>query len=137
MQNRLPHPLPLHHIALKVRDLAASEQFYREVLGLPLLRQWQDASGKPRATWLALESGILMLEITQTATATVPATPFHCDPPGWHVVAFAITTEDREAWETYFDTMGILIVHETPYSFYIQDPESNRIGFSHYPEAVA
>lgn len=48
---RLVQPIGLFEMVLEVADLAASERFYREVIGLPLAARWSDE--RP-ATWLAL-----------------------------------------------------------------------------------
>ena len=50
----LPAPPPvtgLYEMVLEVSDLAASEQFYREALGLPVANRWGDE--RP-ATWMSL-----------------------------------------------------------------------------------
>jgi catechol 2,3-dioxygenase-like lactoylglutathione lyase family enzyme len=40
--------LAFHHLAIQCRDLEACERFYREVLGLPLLRRWPEEAGSAR-----------------------------------------------------------------------------------------
>jgi catechol 2,3-dioxygenase-like lactoylglutathione lyase family enzyme len=44
-------PAGLFEMVLEVKDLAASEHFYREVLGMPVAQRWRDE--RP-AVWLAL-----------------------------------------------------------------------------------
>lgn len=54
-------PAPaLHHAAVRCRDLARVERFYREVLGLEVLRRWPRAEadgGGDRSVWLVLGGG--------------------------------------------------------------------------------
>lgn len=47
----LVQPIGLFEMVLEVADLATSERFYREVIGLPVAARWDD--DRP-ATWLAL-----------------------------------------------------------------------------------
>ncbi len=44
-------PIGLFEMVLEVADLAASERFYRDVIGLPVVERWTD--DRP-AVWLAL-----------------------------------------------------------------------------------
>lgn len=44
-------PIGLFEMVLEVADLAASERFYRDVIGLPVVERWTDE--RP-AVWLAL-----------------------------------------------------------------------------------
>ena len=59
-------PSHIHHIAVKVADLARAESFYVELLGLPVLRRWPMPDGKgERSLWLDLGAGaFLALERT-------------------------------------------------------------------------
>src|SRR5688572_20727804 len=56
----LPPPAAVHHLALLVDDLPAAERFYRDVLGLPVLRRWPDADGGERSVWLDLGGGAFL-----------------------------------------------------------------------------
>lgn len=113
----------LHHLAIQVHDLDASERFYARVLGLAVL-------GRPRegAVWLALGDGaVLMLE--RCAEPPVSA-PFRVDRPGLHLLALAIAPEDRAVWESRFAAHGVEVVARSEYTLYVRDPEGNRIGLS-------
>ncbi len=121
----------MHHVALKVVDLAAAESFYRRVLGLRVLRRWRDERGQPRSVWLALgRTGLLMLEkaVRRHGRARMSAAG-----PGWHLVALAIAPSSRTRVERRLAAMGIAIEDRTDYTLYLRDPEGNRVGLSHYP----
>jgi glyoxylase I family protein len=57
-----PRVLAFHHIAIQCADLAACERFYREVLGLEVVRRWPGPGGVERSVWLALGDGFMALE---------------------------------------------------------------------------
>jgi len=119
-----------HHLAIQVADLPAAERFYREVLGLSVLKRWpyDDGRAGERSVWLSLgDAAFIALEACDEAR---PAPAFRDPRAGLHLFALSITCEDRAAWER---SLGSLIVHRTRYTLYIQDPEGNRIGLSHFP----
>jgi len=125
-------PTHVHHIAVKVVDLVRAEAFYASVLGLPVLRRWPlpDASGE-RALWLDLGAGaFLALE-----RATVPRAAKDDDAAGIHLLALAITRSERATWIARLAEAGHPVYHETDYTIYARDPEGNRVGLSHWPEA--
>jgi glyoxylase I family protein len=136
---------PVHHLAIQCRDLPACERFYREVLGLPLLRRWPREGGGDRAVWLGLGDGaFLALERAEGATghpsgaAAAPATPPWRDGrPGFHLLALAIAADERAGWEARLAAAGAPVVHRTRWTSYVLDPEGNRIGLSHHPEDPA
>ena len=140
-------PAPaLHHAALRCRDLARAERFYRDVLGLEVLRRWPRAEGEgggERSVWLALGAGgFLALERADAGGdgpgAAAPARePFAAAPPGWHVVALSVDRADRAVWEARLSAAGVAVEKRTRFSVFFRDPEGNRVALSHWPEAVA
>ncbi len=111
----------IHHLALRVHDLAAAEHFYARVLGLAVL-------GRPRegAVWLALgEGAVLMLERCADPPAAVP---FRSERAGLHLLALAIAPGERAPWEARLAAHGVEVVERTAYTLYVQDPEGNRVG---------
>ncbi|HET8724755.1 MAG TPA: VOC family protein [Anaeromyxobacteraceae bacterium] len=124
----------LHHVALRCGDLAAQERFYREVLGLPVLRRWPREGEGDRSVWLAAGSGFLALE---RADAPPRPGPFDDAPAGWQVVALAVPRGEREAWERRLAGAGVAVARRTPFSLFFQDPEGNRVALSHWPEEGA
>ena len=117
----------VHHIALKVRDLAACEQFYAGTLGLPVMKRAADETGE-RSVWLDLGNGaILMLE--RAGDGPTDGSTFADAAPGLHLLALRIERGDRERFAA-----RLSVVAETEFTLYVRDPEGNRVGLSHYPE---
>jgi catechol 2,3-dioxygenase-like lactoylglutathione lyase family enzyme len=130
-------PLAYHHLAIQCADLERCERFYRDVLGLRVLRRWPRDGGGDRSVWLAVgdgEEGFLALE---RADEPPPARPWRDGAPGLHLLALRIAAEERRGWEDRLDAAGVLVVHRTRWTIYFHDPEGNRIGLSHHPHDVA
>lgn len=126
-------PKLLHHLAIKVRDLPAAERFYCDVLGLPVQRRWPSDDGQDRSLWLDLGAGaFLALE-----RATLARAPLAEDDPGLHMVALRIGRHERQAWIERLTAAGAPPYRQTDFTIYVRDPEGNRIGLSHWPEAKA
>jgi len=54
----MSRPTAVHHVALKVQDLARAERFFVQTLGLAVLRRWPASDGEgERSLWLDLERG--------------------------------------------------------------------------------
>ena len=63
----MPQAIGLFEMVLEVADLAASERFYHEVIGLPIVERWTDDR---QAVWLALgREGFLGLWPPETGGA--------------------------------------------------------------------
>jgi len=127
-------PRGVHHLAIGVRDLPAVEAFYTSVLGLPVQRRWPRADGGAgdRSVWLALGGdAFLALERADTPGAARPAA---VAAEGYLMAALAITRDQRAAWEARFTAAGIPVVRRTAYTLYVDDPEGNRVGLSHWPD---
>ncbi|HET6343871.1 MAG TPA: VOC family protein [Myxococcota bacterium] len=120
---------PVHHIALVVQDLQRAEGFYVGLLGLHVTRRWHDSQGAPRSVWLALgRDGLLMLERGDARPPTGG---------GWHLLAWRIHAEERAALESQLAAKGVPIINRSAYTLYIEDPEGNRIGLSHWPDPAS
>ncbi len=119
-----------HHLALQVHDLGRAEAFYAGVLGLPVIARHQRPDGSPRAVWLDCGGAFLALE---RCAAAPEERPFVDARPGWHLLALAIPAEERQRWEEHLAAHGHPKVAETRFTFYVHDPEGNRVGLSHYP----
>ncbi len=120
-----------HHVAIQCRDLAECERFYREVIGLEVLRRWPRDGGGDRSVWLALEGGFLALE---RADADPEPGPWRDGKAGLHLAALRIEAGERPAWEARLAALGVPIAHRTRWTIYVRDPEGNRVGLSHWPD---
>lgn len=125
-------PLSFHHAAIQCADLARCERFYREVLGLPVLRRWPLEGGGDRSVWLSIgEGGFLALE---RAGESPRPQPWRDGKPGLHLLALRIAASERSGWEERLHGAGIEVVHRTRWTIYFRDPEGNRIGLTHHPD---
>jgi glyoxylase I family protein len=126
----------VHHVAIKAADVERTAAFYRDVLGLSPLARHEEPDGALRSLWLGAQGVIVMIERSRTpARGGAPA--FAVDPPGLHLVAFAIPASERQAWRDRVEKAGHPIVHETRFTLYTLDPEGNRVGLSSYPDPGA
>ncbi len=127
-------PLSFHHAAIQCADLARCERFYRDVLGLPVLRRWPREGGGDRSVWLSVggaEAGFLALE---RADEPPEPRPWRDGKPGLHLLALRIAAAERRGWEDRLRGAGVPVVHRTRWTIYFHDPEGNRIGLTHYPD---
>ncbi|HVU52970.1 MAG TPA: VOC family protein [Polyangia bacterium] len=127
-----------HHLAIQVRDLASAERFYREVLGLPVLRRWPAADGAgERSVWLDAGDGhgFLALEVV-AGGPTAAEDDGRAARPGLHLVALRIARDGRDAWEARLAAAGVTVEARTAFTLYVRDPEGNRVGLSHWPQAA-
>lgn len=124
-----------HHLAIQVRDLERAEAFYAGLLGLPVSVRHDDGAGRPRSIWLDLPGGgFLALEACE---GEPPGRAFRDPTPGLHLLALEIDPKERVTWEERLASGGFGKVAETAFTFYVLDPEGNRIGLSHYPHPKA
>ncbi len=129
-----------HHVAIQCADLESCERFYREVLGLSLLRRWPRPGGGDRSVWLSVGEGFLALERAEgsgprAAAAPAGEPPWRDPAPGLRLVALRIAAGERQAWEARLAAQGVAVAHRTPFTLYLRDPEGNRVGLSHWPLA--
>ena len=125
-------PPAIHHLAIQVTDLVRVERFYRDTLALPVLRRWPRADGSgDRSVWLTVGGdAFLALESVPHGEIASPD-----ERPGFHLLALKIARPDRHAWVRRLEAAGHPIYRRTPYTIYVRDPEGNRIGLSHWPDA--
>jgi catechol 2,3-dioxygenase-like lactoylglutathione lyase family enzyme len=126
----------LHHLAIQCADLAACERFYVEVLGLRVLRRWpRDGAPGDRSVWLATaaapDATFVALERAEGPAAP---RPWRDGSPGLHLAAFRIAAAERGSWEARLAAAGVEVVHRSPWTLYVRDPEGNRLGLSHFPD---
>jgi catechol 2,3-dioxygenase-like lactoylglutathione lyase family enzyme len=132
----LAAPAGVHHVAIAVRDLPTVEAFYTSVLGLGVLKRWPAVDdAQERSVWLDLGAGaFLALERTAGGDGGAAASPPKEGAPGYLMIALRIPHTARATWEARLGAAGVAIVARTPYTLYVQDPEGNRVGLSHWPE---
>jgi catechol 2,3-dioxygenase-like lactoylglutathione lyase family enzyme len=129
----MPRAEGVHHIAIKVQDLARAEHFFAEILGLPVLRRWpaEDGPGE-RSLWLDLGMGAF-LALERSAREREPLRE---EEAGLHMVALRIDRGERQAWIDRLAAAGVPLLRETAFTVYCQDPEGNRVGLSHWPDSA-
>lgn len=121
-----PSPTGMHEIVLEVADLAASERFYRELLGLREVSRW---SGKRNALWLDAGDGVA---IGLWTPATGGKRAIHHGRGGAHVhFALRIPHGTVEAWQARLETTGRPVTRfdfdNGNRSVYIDDPDGNCV----------
>ena len=115
------------------RSSSACERFYREVLGLPVVRRGAGADGRERSVWLGLGGGSFLAleraggapEVRALGATRAPASTWW--PSGSRRAS-------GRPWEARLAAAGVEVVHRTRWTLYVRDPEGNRIGLSHHPE---
>ena len=120
-----------HHVAIQCADLEACERFYREVMGLPVLRRWPRPEGGDRSVWLSVGDGFLALE--RAGGRPAPGA-WRDGRAGLYLFALRIALGERGEWEARLAGAGVEVVHRTRWSLFVRDPEGNRIGLSHHPD---
>ena len=135
-------PGGVHHVAIAVHDLTTVEAFYTDVLGLPILRRWPVAGEmhgddrRDRSVWCDLGGGAF-LALERAAEGEPTGQSAAADRPlGYLMIALRITRASRAEWEARLAAAGVAVVHRTDYTLYIADPEGNRVGLSHWPDAA-
>ncbi len=106
---------------LQVFDMPTSLAFYRDVLGLAVVRR-----DDGRSVWLDAGGTILMLE---TRGEHEPAT----NPASRELTCFAIEPDRLQALARRLEAAGLTIEGRTPFTVYFRDPDGRRVGLSSYP----
>lgn len=120
-----------HHVALRVRDVDRVSNFYVQLLGLVEVKRHVYADGQLRSVWIAAHSGegpqVPFLAIERCEARPANGTL------GAQMVAFAIHPELRGKLVARLEAAGVAVEKQTAWTVYVRDPESNLVGFSHYP----
>ncbi|MBI4818989.1 MAG: VOC family protein [Deltaproteobacteria bacterium] len=119
----------IHHLAVLVTDLDRSERFYAGLLGLVVRTRHPEPDGSVRSVWVEIGGGAF-LAIERARPGARKRAP---EGPGWHMFALSIRPEDRQAWRSKLQAAGHAVVRETGYTLYVEDPDGNLVGLSHYP----
>lgn len=126
----MPAPFAIHHVAIKVDDLARAESFWSGVLGLDVLRRQSDELGA-RSLWFGLGHEVFLA--VERAEASGPLRSDEA--PGFHCVSLSIAANDREMWRARLAHAGFPVFRETDYTLYVREPSGAVIALSHYPTA--
>lgn len=126
------HIAAVHHLAVRTSELVASERFYVNLLGLPVLERFTHPDGRPRSVWVGLPDGtFIALEATRQGAPRKDD-----DDAGWHCVALRIDVADREAWRQRLEGAGHAIERESDFTLYVRDPDGALLALSHHPHRV-
>ena len=118
----------IHHVGIVVEKLTRAYGFYRDTLGLPLLKEVEIKDQGVRAALLgAQESEIELIEPVEAGAGVARFLEKHGE--GLHHLCFE--TEDVAASLRRLKASGVALIDETP-----RDGLAGRIGFLH-PRACA
>ncbi len=123
-----PPSLGLRHAALRVRNLAAVEDFFVRVLGYEVA--WRPDAGN---VYLRRSADDVALH-----RVDAPAGKGMLD----HLGIFVPRAEDVDAWERYLDACGARIVarprthRDGARSLYVEGPEGILVQVLHHPSAT-
>jgi len=131
-------------IALRVHDLDLMKRFYEQVIGLQVLREIQESSGK--IIFYAVGAGndhLALFEEKLIDWYTRDKSP-QIDPKLTTLSHFAlsIALDGFESEKKRIEQLGIKIVHSSTSSwlhcrmFYFCDPEGNLIEFNSHDESI-
>jgi catechol 2,3-dioxygenase-like lactoylglutathione lyase family enzyme len=104
-------------VAVRVKDLERSRQFYCGVLGL-LERKRQGT----RSIWLKAGDAVLMLE--ESLRGSGPAEG------SGHVLALEVV--DLSFWEEKLRAAGVPVDDRTEHTLFVRDPDQHRVALSRY-----
>ena len=114
--------LRIHHVALRVKDPEASALFYRDLLGLPEVRRFEDGSGDLRSIWLEAGDALLMLEREIRLPSPAEGSS--------HVLALRV--DSISTWAQRLHAAGIEVADRTDFTLFVRDPDGHRVGLSVY-----
>lgn len=121
----------LRHVALKVRNMEASERFYVDLLGMAVL--W-----RPDPDNLYLSFGSDNLALHRADLSAPHETGQRLD----HIGFFLATAQAVDQWYEYLAAHGVAVrspprIHrDGARSFYCHDPDGTLVQLIHYPPAI-
>jgi glyoxylase I family protein len=130
-QPRRMRLLGLHHVTVIVADLQRTTEFYRDVLGLALVREAvNDDDPDARHFWFGDARGtagtlLSFMEYPQMEPGKVGVGSVH------HVALSVASSEELDAWRDYLRSRGIdctdVFDRAGLRSIYLRDPDDNII----------
>lgn len=133
MQTRQPQPSAILESALYVRDVEEAVSFYRDILGLELVRP-----SSHRNAFFRCGAGILLVfdakETVKPAPVGALPVPVHGATGAGHL-CFAASREEIAVWKEHFAQNNIAVECEFDWpngarSLYIRDPSGNSLEFA-------
>jgi catechol 2,3-dioxygenase len=134
----------LGHVVLRVTDCARAEQFYGEVLGLPICARYDENGLKMAFFTLGNHHDFAVMEVSGEGSSRSESAV------GLHHVAFKIGTKIEELLEAKakLEAAGLAlnpVDHDVTKSLYFEDPDGNGIevyidasdGWRRDPQRVA
>ncbi len=126
MDRPLPH-LGLRHLALFVRSFDATKRFYVDLLGFRV--EWEPDADNAYLTSgsdnLALHRASSEFDVRESALA--------------HFGLIVRSPTDVDAWARYLEEQGVTLAtqprthRDGARSFYVLDPDGNRVQIIHHP----
>ena len=126
--DRPPKPMGLHHVALRVVDLAACERFYVELMGMSV--EW-----RPDPDNVYLTGGADNLALHREDVVSGSGQGGALD----HVGFVLPRIEDVDLWHRYLAAHAVPILapprthRDGARSFYCLDPAGNRVQVIYHP----
>ncbi len=123
----------IDHVALNVKNLDESLQFYTEILGLKITaREFQ----KPGIEYF-LDAGTSLIGLIQAASEN-PHHPFQQEGLGANHLSFRVKASDFDATVKALENRGVkvLFVKKRPksWSVYFLDPDGNKLEITSWPQ---
>ncbi len=105
-----------HHVAVRVQDMQRSIAFYRDALGLPLLRAVPNEE-QPQMVWFP---GVQLVQKTDADTGE----------DGWRLAHVAFQTQNCAAAVQAMRDLGLeFLPHEEGKPWFFYDPDGTLIEF--------
>jgi catechol 2,3-dioxygenase-like lactoylglutathione lyase family enzyme len=129
---RPEHHMGMAHVALNVRDMASSEHFYVELLGMRI--EW-----RPDADNLYLSSGPDNLALHKCAVDSFDEAAQRLD----HIGFFLSTADAVDEWYDFLSAHGVKMRNaprthrDGARSFYCYDPDGVTLQLIYHPPIVA
>lgn len=136
-------PRALGEIAIRVRDMAAMVAFYQDVIGLDLMRNFED-----RIVFFRLGPGfaghtsvLALFDHNIEGTAARRPLPASCEGTTLHHIALSLARAEQDAVVAWYETRGQPYrVEEFPWvgwrGIFTEDPEGNTVELVAYDPAI-
>ncbi|MGH2373746.1 MAG: VOC family protein [bacterium] len=140
-----PKPIrALGEVVLRVRNLDAMQEFYSAIIGLELLRRFNDSAFLKIAPGYAGHTQVLALfkESIPPNHSTIRRTGWDPQRSTLHHIAFAISLSDYTAEKERLEKLGLAVEtreHSWMHwrSLYVSDPEGNAVELVCYDASVS